>query len=50
MMIGALLVVGAFSYTQLPVELMPDVDFPFVIVNTVYPGASAVAVRAGISQ
>ena len=50
MMIGALLVVGAFSYTQLPVELMPDVDFPFVIVNTVYPGASAEAVETDVTE
>ncbi|UCE25591.1 MAG: efflux RND transporter permease subunit [Candidatus Zixiibacteriota bacterium] len=50
MMIGALLVVGAFSYFQLPVELMPDVDFPFVIVQTVYPGASAEAVETDVTE
>ena len=43
MMIGALLVVGAFSYLQLPVELMPDVDFPFVIIQTVYAPKSIIA-------
>ena len=50
MMIGALLVVGAFSYVDLPVELMPDVDFPFVIVQTVYPGASAEAVETDVTE
>ncbi len=50
MMIGALLVVGAFSYFQLPVDLMPDVDFPFVIVQTVYPGASAEAVETDVTE
>ena len=29
MMILALMVVGAFSYYELPVELFPEVDFPF---------------------
>lgn len=50
MMIGALLVVGAFSYYDLPVELMPNVDFPFVIVQTVYPGASAEAVETDVTE
>lgn len=50
MMIGALLVMGAFSFMQLPVELMPDVDFPFVIVQTVYPGASAEAVETDVTE
>jgi len=50
MMIGALLVVGAFSYYGLPVELMPNVDFPFVIVQTVYPGASAEAVETDVTE
>ncbi len=50
MMIGALLVMGAFSFMQLPVELMPDVDFPFVIVQTIYPGASAEAVETDVTE
>ncbi|MEE8577490.1 MAG: efflux RND transporter permease subunit, partial [candidate division Zixibacteria bacterium] len=50
MMIAALLVVGAFSYYELPVELMPDVDFPFVIVQTVYPGASAESVETDVTK
>lgn len=40
MMILALLVLGAFAYKDLSVELFPDVDFPFVVVSVVYPGAS----------
>ncbi|UCD63564.1 MAG: efflux RND transporter permease subunit [Candidatus Zixiibacteriota bacterium] len=50
MMIGALLVIGAFSYYGLPVELMPNVDFPFVIVQTVYPGASAESVETDVTK
>lgn len=40
MMMAALLVLGAFSYTRLPVEQFPDVSFPVVVVQTEYPGAS----------
>src|SRR6266481_1244522 len=40
MMMAALLVLGVFSYSRLPVEQFPDVSFPVVIINTEYPGAS----------
>lgn len=50
MMILALLVVGMFSYIDLPVELMPEVDFPFVVVQTVFPGASAESVETDVSK
>src|ERR671937_1978840 len=44
MVIGALLVVGLVSWTKLGVDLLPALDFPIVVVNTVYPGASPEAV------
>src|SRR3977135_4009501 len=44
MAIGALLVVGLVSWTKLGVDLLPALDFPIVVVNTVYPGASPEAV------
>ena len=50
MMIGALLVIGMFSYTTLPVDLYPEVDFPFTVVSTVYPGASAESVETEVSK
>jgi len=50
MMIGALLVLGWFSYGGLPVDLFPEVDFPFVVVQTIYPGASAEAVETEVSK
>jgi len=40
MMMAALLVLGVFSYSRLPVEQFPDVSFPVVVVQTEYPGAS----------
>ncbi|MCP4684398.1 MAG: efflux RND transporter permease subunit [bacterium] len=50
MMIGALLVLGAFSFFGLSVELWPKVDFPFVVVQTVYPGASAETIETEITK
>lgn len=34
-----LLVIGAFSYVRLGLDFLPRVDFPYVTVTTVYPGA-----------
>ncbi len=39
-LILALVVVGAFSYIQLGVDRFPNVDFPFVTITTVLPGAA----------
>ncbi len=50
MMILALLVMGAFSYLGLSVEMWPKVDFPFVVVQTVYPGASAETIETEVTE
>jgi len=50
MMISALLVLGLFSYYNLSVEMFPQVDFPFVVVQTVYPGASAETIETEITR
>src|SRR5438876_135995 len=50
MVIGALLVVGLVSWTKLGVDLLPALDFPIVVVNTVYPGASPEAVDTLITK
>lgn len=34
------IVFGIFSFTQLPVNDLPAVDFPVIVVNASYPGAS----------
>ncbi len=39
MIISALMVLGLVSYFRLPVELFPSIDFPFVSVTVIYPGA-----------
>lgn len=50
MMIGALLVIGWFSYMGLSVNMFPDVDFPLVVVQTAYPGASAETIETEVSK
>ncbi|MGD8605169.1 MAG: efflux RND transporter permease subunit, partial [Anaerolineales bacterium] len=50
MMIATLIVVGLFSYFALPIELFPNVDFPFVVVTTVYPGAAAESVETEVTK
>lgn len=50
MMMLALVVLGYFSYTGLSVDMMPDVDFPFTVVQTVYPGASAESMETDITK
>ena len=50
MMMGALLVMGLFSLMSLPVEQFPNIDFPFVVVQTVMKGASAESMENDVSK
>lgn len=50
MMMVALLVLGAFSYSRLPVEQFPDVTFPVVVVQTEFPGASPENVEEEVTR
>ncbi len=50
MMMLALVVLGAFSLKRLALENMPDVEFPFLIVQTVYPGASPEGVEREVTK
>ena len=40
LIIGVILIFGVYSYISLPKELFPEVNFPTVFVQTVYPGNS----------
>ena len=50
MVILAILVMGAISYSRLAVELWPSIDFPVVTVVTPYPGASPETVEDLVSK
>ena len=41
---------GSYSYSKLPIDLLPDMDVPVVTVVTAYPGASALDVEDKISK
>ncbi len=45
-----MVVMGLFSYQRLVVELFPRIDFPIVVVTTVYPGASPGEVESQITK
>ena len=49
-LIIALTVVGAFSFTQLGVDRFPKVDFPTVVVTTRLPGAAPEEVETEITD
>ena len=50
MLILGLVVLGIVSLTRLDVDLNPDVDFPFIMVNTVLRGAAPETVEREISD
>jgi len=50
MIMVAIMVFGVYSYQRLPIEQMPDIDFPVVAVVVSYPGASPEAVEADVVE
>src|SRR5260370_25537477 len=50
MLVAALMVVGAFSFFALGVDLYPKIDLPTIIVSTSNPGASAEEIESEISK
>ncbi len=50
MMMAALVVLGLFAYQRLKVDQFPNIDFPVVVVNTEYPGASPEIVESEVSK
>ncbi|MEO5764993.1 MAG: efflux RND transporter permease subunit [Casimicrobiaceae bacterium] len=50
MVMVGITVLGAFSYSRLRVEQMPDVSLPFVMIMTAYPGAAPEAVEADVTK
>ncbi|HVG47767.1 MAG TPA: efflux RND transporter permease subunit, partial [Rubellimicrobium sp.] len=50
MVMLAITILGFVSFSRLPIEQFPDVDFPVVAVVVSYPGASPEAVEADILE
>jgi len=49
-LVGVLLVFGIVAYPKIGVDLMPDVEFPFVAITTVYPGADPESVETKVVE
>lgn len=45
-----LIVMGIYSLTQLPVDLYPEMELPYVVVYTTYPGASASDIETNVTK
>lgn len=50
MVIMAFAVVGLFSLMELGIDLIPKIEFPFVTVQTIYPGAGPEEIETLISK
>jgi HAE1 family hydrophobic/amphiphilic exporter-1 len=50
MQVLAVLVLGVVSFNRLGVDIMPDVDFPYVLVTVAWPGSSAGEVETEITD
>jgi HAE1 family hydrophobic/amphiphilic exporter-1 len=50
MMITALVVLGLFSYRRLNIDQFPDVEFPLLVIQTRYTGASPESVEREVTK
>jgi len=46
----AVIVIGIFSYVQLPIDQFPEMDPPYITVMTTYPGASASEMETNVTK
>lgn len=50
MVLGAIVVFGVVSYPRIGIDMMPNVEFPFCAVTTIYPGAAPETVEKEVSE
>lgn len=50
--VGIILVIilGVVSYTKMTVDLLPDMELPYAVILTTYPGASPENVETGVTK
>ncbi|HPB25756.1 MAG TPA: efflux RND transporter permease subunit [Bacteroidales bacterium] len=46
----AIIVVGIYSFTRLPIDLYPEIEMPSIMVYTGYSGANAADIETNISE
>ena len=45
-----ILITGIVSYTKITPDLLPDIDMPYVVVMTPYPGATPEKVESSVTK
>ncbi len=50
MLAVSLVALGVFSYRELSIDLMPNVEIPVLTIQTIYPGASPVTVEREVTK
>lgn len=50
MQVLAVLVLGIVSYNRIGIDLMPNVEFPYISITTVYPGAGAQEIENQVTK
>ncbi len=50
MVISVFVVIGLFSLGRLGIDFMPDIDLPFVTIQTIYPGAGPEEIETLINK
>jgi HAE1 family hydrophobic/amphiphilic exporter-1 len=50
MVFVAVIVLGLYSVMQLPIDLYPEIEPPYISVMTMYPGASAADIEVNITK
>ncbi|MDR1182587.1 MAG: efflux RND transporter permease subunit [Bacteroidales bacterium] len=46
----AVIVLGAFSMTRLPIDLMPEIEPPYITVLTTYPGVNGSEIETNVTK
>lgn len=46
----AVIILGVFAYSRLPIDQFPEMDPPYVMVMTAYPGANASEIETNVTK
>ena len=46
----AVIILGVISFLNMSTDLLPNLDLPYVVVMTAYPGASPEKVEASVTK
>ena len=46
----AVIIIGVFSFLSLPIDQFPEIDPPYIMVMTTYPGANASEIETNVTK